>query len=496
MYQKLMVPSRGLMLMRMRMRPFILCGITPQSFFVPRHYSSFNTKSDSDSNSNINSKSNSNIDSKSNSKSKSKSNSNSNSNSNSKSNSKSKSIFKSNSTSNTKSDSKSNFKSNISSIGDPIEVSNFIEHATNPTNKSQIYISRTDDPYINLSIEHYLLQKTPADSTVLFLYTNRNSIVIGRNQNPWNEVNLNLLKYSPIGEIDLVRRRSGGGTVFHDSGNVNYCVICPTSHFDRDKHAEMVVRALHKLGAERAIVNPRHDIVLKPTHKTHKDFRVIKISGSAYKLTRERSLHHGTCLLTSPNIEQIFKLLRSPAFRFVTARGVDSVNSTVGNVNVKNKVFEKAVIAEFCEMYGHQEPIIVHANVKSIPEIAKGVEELTSPDWIFSQTPQFTLSTDQSHKFKKDRIVLPKDLPPQFKAVFTARNGVITEADIQYEVDNEMVQIGEILVGKKLHEIEWNRFPQEIAEEPMKWLSKLFAHKKSDWRTDRRRNFDDSQLNG
>lgn len=201
--------------------------------------------------------------------------------------------------------------------------------------------------------------------------------MIGRNQNPWNEVNLNLVKHSEIGDISLVRRRSGGGTVFHDVGNVNYCVICPTSQFNRDKHADMVVRALHKLGVDRAMVNTRHDIVLRPSREGISGFKIFKVSGSAYKLTRERSLHHGTCLLNSTNIGIIPKYLRSPAARFIKARGVDSMSSSITNVKVANKTFEDAVVAEFGWMYGAQKPIILTEDLKEIPEIAKGLEELT-----------------------------------------------------------------------------------------------------------------------
>ncbi|PNH32867.1 hypothetical protein BJF96_g3933 [Verticillium dahliae] len=61
------------------------------------------------------------------------------------------------------------------------------------TARTQVYISRSSDPFLNLSIEHHLLQTTPSESTVLFLYTNRPSVVIGRNQNPWLELNLPLL---------------------------------------------------------------------------------------------------------------------------------------------------------------------------------------------------------------------------------------------------------------------------------------------------------------
>ena len=81
-----------------------------------------------------------------------------------------------------------------------------------------------------------MLQKSSPESAILFLYVNRPSIIIGRNQNPWLEVNLALLSQGRnkpeteppgLGVVDLVRRRSGGGTVFHDEGNVNWSIICP-----------------------------------------------------------------------------------------------------------------------------------------------------------------------------------------------------------------------------------------------------------------------------
>lgn len=266
---------------------------------------------------------------------------------------------------------------------------NFQKAASNPTSKYQIYLSTSSDPFLNLSIEHYLLQKTPADSTVLFLYVNSPSVVIGRNQNPWLEANLRILGGIPVlglhhGQIDmekvqLVRRRSGGGAVFHDFGNVNFSVICPTADFTRDKHAEMVTRAIRKLNP-RARVNKRHDIVLDQgsrSEENHPDLKdmhsspyypngkyspPLKVSGSAYKLIRQRSLHHGTCLLSSPNLEKISTLLNSPAKPFMKARGVDSVRSPVGNIHnvgadgklghVHVDMFKFLVVDAFAAMYG------------------------------------------------------------------------------------------------------------------------------------------------
>ncbi|KAL9067337.1 MAG: hypothetical protein Q9161_006945 [Pseudevernia consocians] len=260
--------------------------------------------------------------------------------------------------------------------------------------KYQIYVSRSLDPFLNLSIEHYLLQKSPPNSTVLFLYVNRPCVVIGRNQNPWLEVDLNLLKqpraswysrqvdgrsgHPPWENVQLVRRRSGGGTVVHDGGNVNYSVICPTASFTRDKHAEMVTMAIRKLNL-RARVNERHDIVLDQGnvleekdwphtadmhrtmfHPNSEKNPPLKVSGSAYKMTRQRSLHHGTCLLASADLPRISQYLLSPSRPFIRARGVESVRSPIGNVHKGTKtwvpglikLFQMDVICTFADLYG------------------------------------------------------------------------------------------------------------------------------------------------
>ncbi|EEP77086.1 conserved hypothetical protein [Uncinocarpus reesii 1704] len=225
----------------------------------------------------------------------------------------------------------------------------------------QIYRSVSTDPHVNLAIENYLYSHSPDNSKVLFLYVNRPSVIIGRNQIPWLEMDLHLLNRNrPVKNatdkerppLALLRRRSGGGTVFHDEGNINYSVISPKSEFHRDRHAEMVVRALHKIGAANTSVNTRHDIVMsrdspvpppKQVVPTRTDDiesppvettpNALKISGSAYKLSRFRALHHGTCLIDSPNINSIGAILSSPARPYLYAKGVDSVRSPVGNIS-------------------------------------------------------------------------------------------------------------------------------------------------------------------
>ncbi|KAE9979936.1 hypothetical protein EG327_006844 [Venturia inaequalis] len=300
----------------------------------------------------------------------------------------------------------------------------FPARVSDPSNKVQIYTSAFNDPFLNLSIEHYLFQKTPPGSKVLFLYKNSNCIVIGRNQNPWLETNLNLVAgFAPttahgnkhLNSVPLIRRRSGGGTVFHDLGNVNWSVICDLNDFTRDKHAEMVVRALRTLGVNRARVNERHDIVLDQgieesqvdpddTHITPftnapAKTAPLKVSGSAYKLARNRALHHGTALLQSPNLDKIPLYLRSPLKPFISAKGVESVSSPVGNIGIPPPQFQHIVRQQFKQMYGGSSITRLaytgsgSGHPLAIPDLHHGVEEMKSNDWKFLQTPQFDISS-------------------------------------------------------------------------------------------------------
>lgn len=326
--------------------------------------------------------------------------------------------------------------------------SHFAELASRTSSAHQIYQSLSDDPFVNLSIEQFLLQNTPKDSNILFLYINRPCVVIGRNQNPWLETNLAAFRqkhrllheedsaaFKEIALIDdvlYVRRQSGGGAVFHDEGNLNYSVICPRDVFTRDKHAEMVARALHRIGAVNTSVNERHDIVLTQDPEEAARQRVtsgiedpplevgaraLKVSGSAFKLTRFRALHHGTCLLDSPNIHHIGAFLRSPARPYIKAKGVGSVRSPVGNVSsaLENSMADfsmqgviSSIMEEFSMLYNTGTDVVrrakrAHVNegelyfgddwvagtvgdslVEHVPVIKSGVELLKVKLLIFS----------------------------------------------------------------------------------------------------------------
>ncbi len=149
--------------------------------------------------------------------------------------------------------------------------------------KSRIVVSRRMDPDWNLAVEEYLLDSLDPDTVILLLYVNRESVVMGKHQNPWRECSVPLLARRGI---SLLRRISGGGTVFHDPGNINFSFLSERHIFNKEENLNIVLHALRLLGIEGSMTD-RGDILV----------RGRKVSGNALCFRREKVLHHGTLLV-------------------------------------------------------------------------------------------------------------------------------------------------------------------------------------------------------
>ncbi len=150
---------------------------------------------------------------------------------------------------------------------------------------------------------------------MLFLWRNKECVVIGRNQIPW--VECDVAECHRLG-IPILRRFSGGGTVYHDDGNALYSYIIPSSEFSRSKFVKIIADHFCKNGIELT-VNERHDIL----------YQGHKVSGSAFRITKDRSYHHGTMLM-STDLSQIPTILNSKLD--IEGAWVTSVKSPVTNV--------------------------------------------------------------------------------------------------------------------------------------------------------------------
>ncbi len=178
--------------------------------------------------------------------------------------------------------------------------------------------SLTTDPYFNLAWEEYILKHIHKDEDILLLWQNDTSIIIGRNQNVFEEVNLDYIVKS---QIPLIRRISGGGTVFHDLGNLNYTYITRAKGNINNyrKMTESIIEALKQLDIDASFVE-KSDIKLGDK----------KISGNAQFVFGEKLLHHGTLLIKS-NLDLLKPALKEKV-NAIESISVKSNRSSVTNL--------------------------------------------------------------------------------------------------------------------------------------------------------------------
>ncbi|MFA4885332.1 MAG: lipoate--protein ligase, partial [Desulfotomaculaceae bacterium] len=249
-------------------------------------------------------------------------------------------------------------------------------------------INDSYNPYFNLALEEYLLKYEELKDTVLILWRNAPAVVVGKNQNTLEEINYPFVRDH---QIDVVRRLSGGGAVYHDLGNLNFTLITDGSSIGKNDFAffaRPIIHCLQDMGV-KAEFDGRNDITIDSK----------KFSGNAQYFYKNKILHHGT-LLFDTNLLTLGQVLKTKN-KYIS-KAVKSAASRVTNIrdhlDTKIDVNEfKSLLAQKIFAYNNC-PYRKHSlSGHDLDKISKLVAtKYGAWEWNYGASPQFNFKKEST----------------------------------------------------------------------------------------------------
>lgn len=281
------------------------------------------------------------------------------------------------------------------------------------------YVSPSGDGRQNLAMDEYFLDTLQPQDVLLYFYVNKRAVIIGKNQNPWRECDLAAMEKDGV---QLVRRITGGGAVYHDEGNLNFSFIMGKDTYDVPRQLEVILKAVRSFGIDCEF-SGRNDLLAEGK----------KFSGNAFCARGELRQHHGTLLLNS-DLEQLQRYLH-PDPKKLRAKGVESVRSRVGNLQVEPQAMLCAIRAAFEERYGPVTDLTV--TQEDLSRVLPYYEKQSSWDWRMGKTPAFDLSLHERFAWGGVELQL------------TLKDGAVAEAKVYSDaMDAELPeQVEALLLG-------------------------------------------------
>lgn len=278
--------------------------------------------------------------------------------------------------------------------------------------KTKLIFSTSFDPWYNLALEEYLFRHIEKNQVILYLWQNQNTVVIGRNQNVWKECRCGQLEQDG-GKI--ARRLSGGGAVFHDLGNLNFTFIMDRAQYDLEKQLMVILEGVRKLNI-KAEFSGRNDLTVEGR----------KFSGNAFYFEQDKAYHHGTILI-NVDINKLSTYLQVSKEK-MTSKGVDSVQSRVGNLSMFQPdltiaKMKEVLIESFLEIYSEnsEPPFIVSDSTYDLQDL---YQKYSSWEWLYGKTPNFDIVFETRFPWGGIELGL------------TLNNGLIVEAKIYSDAMN------------------------------------------------------------
>lgn len=244
-----------------------------------------------------------------------------------------------------------------------------------------LYVSTSGDGWRNLAVDEYFLDTLGPDDMMLYFYVNKNAVIIGQGQNPWAECRLAEMDRDGV---QLVRRITGGGAVFHDEGNLNFSFIAGEGRYDLERQFGLILNAVRALGIPCEF-SGRNDLLA--------DGR--KFSGNAFCKRGAIRQHHGT-LLISADMTRLQNYLNVDP-RKLKPKGVKSVKSRVCNLNefvpeLRRDDMLEALKRAYAAEYGDYTEL--QTSQLDEAAIAPYYEKQKSDAWRLGVTPRFDLEIE------------------------------------------------------------------------------------------------------
>ena len=294
-------------------------------------------------------------------------------------------------------------------------------------------IHNDTDPYFNLAMEEYLFSRSAetGDGYVV-LWRNRPTVVVGRFQNTAGEVNSSFIKER---SVEVVRRMTGGGAVYHDLGNLNYTFILPV----RDRDSKGLDFALYT----KPLLDYLNEINVSASLSGRNDLSIEgkKFSGNAQHVSRDTLLHHGTILFDAC-LEDVAEALSVDPEKF-RSKGVASVRSRVTNVaphlseSMDIKDFTEGLMRFFAAPFDGEIRELSREEIDEITLLRES--KYTTWDWVWGASPPFSMTAEK--RFEKGKVQVYLDV----------KSGTIEQAAIRgdfFSVGNP-VDLEKVLVGVK-----------------------------------------------
>jgi lipoate-protein ligase A len=295
----------------------------------------------------------------------------------------------------------------------------------------------TNDPFFNLAIEEYFLKNNKEEYFILCV--NNPSVIIGKHQSGHLEINT---KFVNENQIPVIRRISGGGTVFHDNGNLNFSFIRQSEsgkQVDFRKYTQPVIDFLKSMGVE-ARFEGKNDLKVDG----------LKISGNAEHIHGNRVLHHGT-LLFSTSLEMLRNSLRKDTSCY-TSRAIVSNPASVINLNEKMSCFQdinefrSEMMNYFLKNFSDNVPYkLSPQEILQAESIAESKYRTWEWNWAYGPEYTFENSFEINNSFHSCNLFI--------------KEGIIRESSI--EGSDQMKSISKKLIGCRhmvndLSEVFWN----------------------------------------